>query len=204
MIIPTHAELTAAMCQSAWIEESEIAVLCHYAAKAQRVVEIGCAFGGSSTLFLLNIPDGGHVSSVDAFVPDSYGGWSANLADCATAVYCALVAFGRPLAFAAWSLIPHTSEYVVTRWQAPSPIDLLFIDGSHFEEDVQFDWNHWTPFVRQGGIVMLHDSRKIPGAPDNPFPRGYDGPTKLADRLRGESSYKLLEEVFSLTVWEKL
>jgi hypothetical protein len=37
------------------------------------------------------------------------------------------------------------------------PIDLLFIDANHEYESVRRDFEQWTPFVRVGGIVALHD-----------------------------------------------
>lgn len=204
MIIPTHDELTDAMGgKPAFIEATEIAVLCRHAAQAQRIVEIGCAWGGSTTLLLANMSDGAHLSSIDPFVADSYGGWSASQNECVQAVYTALTAFGQLAKFKEWSLIPHTSEYVGARWEAPTPIDLLYIDGDHNAFAVAQDWILWSPFVRQGGTVILHDSRRIPGVPDIPFPRGYDGPTTLANRLRDDAGWVLVDEVFSMTVWEK-
>lgn len=35
------------------------------------------------------------------------------------------------------------------------PVDVLFIDGDH--DLVASDWNTYLPFVRDGGIVALHD-----------------------------------------------
>lgn len=208
MIIPTHDELTAAMDgRPAFIHPDEIAVLCRYASQPDvtRIVEIGCAWGGSSILMLANLSsDAGHLSSVDPFFPDSMGGWQATQAECVQAVYTALARFGALARFKQWSLIPHTSEYVGARWAAPTPIDLLYIDGSHFEEDVESDWSLWAPFVRRGGYILLHDSRRIDGYPDGTFAQGWPAPTELANRLRSDAGWKLVDEVFSMTVWEKL
>lgn len=201
--LPSHTELNAALGAPAFIDELEIPVLCKYAARSMRIVEIGAAWGASAVLMLLNMPDGAHLSSVDAFVPDSYGGWQATYPDCIRAVYNALIAFGGLARFKDWSLIPHTSEYVAARWEAPTPIDLLYIDGSHLAEDVEADWRNWTPFVRPFGAVILHDSRRIPDAPDEPYPHGYPAPTALANDLRSNPDWRLIDEVFSMTVWEK-
>ena len=36
-------------------------------------------------------------------------------------------------------------------------IDFLFVDGDHSYEGVRRDFELYTPFVRSGGIVALHD-----------------------------------------------
>ena len=36
-------------------------------------------------------------------------------------------------------------------------LDLLFIDGDHTYEGVKADFEMYEPFVRQGGIIVLHD-----------------------------------------------
>jgi predicted O-methyltransferase YrrM len=36
-------------------------------------------------------------------------------------------------------------------------IDFLFIDGSHLYKDIKLDFELYSPFVREGGIIMFHD-----------------------------------------------
>lgn len=38
-----------------------------------------------------------------------------------------------------------------------TPIDVLFLDGDHTFEGVATDWDLYSPLVRPGGIVALHD-----------------------------------------------
>jgi MMP 1-O-methyltransferase len=38
------------------------------------------------------------------------------------------------------------------------PIELLFVDGSHEEDDVREDFEKWVPKVVEGGIVAFHDT----------------------------------------------
>jgi len=38
------------------------------------------------------------------------------------------------------------------------PIELLFVDGSHEEDDVRDDFEQWVPKVVDGGIVAFHDT----------------------------------------------
>ena len=50
---------------------------------------------------------------------------------------------------------------VVRNWTAP--IDFLFIDANHEYDAVHRDFQQWTPFVRVGGLVALHDAGPWPG-----------------------------------------
>ncbi|MDQ3777639.1 MAG: class I SAM-dependent methyltransferase [Actinomycetota bacterium] len=43
------------------------------------------------------------------------------------------------------------------------PIELLFVDGSHEEEDVRSDFETWVPKVVEGGTVAFHDTTWHPG-----------------------------------------
>lgn len=43
------------------------------------------------------------------------------------------------------------------------PIELLFVDGSHEEEDVRHDFETWVPKVVEGGTVAFHDTTWHPG-----------------------------------------
>ena len=38
------------------------------------------------------------------------------------------------------------------------PIELLFVDGSHVEDDVRTDFDQWVPKVVDGGWVAFHDT----------------------------------------------
>lgn len=37
------------------------------------------------------------------------------------------------------------------------PVDFLFIDGDHTYDGVKADWEMYSPLVRPGGLVALHD-----------------------------------------------
>ena len=43
------------------------------------------------------------------------------------------------------------------------PIELLFVDGSHEEDDVREDFDTWVPKVVDGGVVAFHDTTWHPG-----------------------------------------
>ena len=47
------------------------------------------------------------------------------------------------------------STVVASHWS--QPLSLLFIDGGHGDEPAWADYRNWTPFVRTGGLLVIHD-----------------------------------------------
>jgi predicted O-methyltransferase YrrM len=81
-------------------------------------------------------------------------------------------------------------------------IDFLLIDGDHSEPAVRRDWEEWSPFIVEGGVVLFHDARLFDGG----WTTAEYGPVKLIDQLfRGsaKSEWIIAEEVHSLVVIER-
>lgn len=51
-----------------------------------------------------------------------------------------------------------TSQEVIQQAKNLGPFDCVFIDGNHSYEYVKLDLENYTPLVKQGGIVSLHDA----------------------------------------------
>jgi SAM-dependent methyltransferase len=64
------------------------------------------------------------------------------------------------------------SHIAVRQWKLP--VDLLFIDADHAYEAVQRDFREWSPFVKPGGFIALHDVHP------HPRPQDPDGPGRVA------------------------
>jgi predicted O-methyltransferase YrrM len=47
------------------------------------------------------------------------------------------------------------SPTVARYWS--TPLALLFIDGGHGADPARHDHEHWTPHVRPGGLLLIHD-----------------------------------------------
>lgn len=47
------------------------------------------------------------------------------------------------------------SPTVARHWS--TPLSLLFIDGGHGADPARHDYEMWTPHVRPGGLLMIHD-----------------------------------------------
>ncbi len=73
------------------------------------------------------------------------------------------------------------SHEVAAGWSGE--VDLVFIDGDHSEAGCDRDWLCWSPFVRCGGHVVLHDARA-----DRAGGRGLPGPTAVVRRRLREGA----------------
>lgn len=47
------------------------------------------------------------------------------------------------------------SSRISTWWR--TPLDLVFVDGGHTDEAAQADFRGWAPWVRLGGVLVIHD-----------------------------------------------
>lgn len=195
-------ELSRLLGATAFIGEDEIPVLNACAAQAPgTLVEIGAGHGASAALMLSNMPPGAMAHSVDPFVRDSMGELHASARQCRCSVLRMLEGVGKASMFPNWCLHVQTSDEAAASWAAP--IDFLYIDGDHRYETVARDFADWSRHVVPGGRILLHDSRREEGVPDETFARGWAGPTRLATELRQHDCVRLIDEAFSLTVWER-
>jgi len=75
-------------------------------------------------------------------------------------------------------------------------IDFLFIDGDHSEIGVSKDIIKYTPFVRSGGYIFLHDYVDVPET--NSMVK-----TAIDKTLMQDSTYKRIGVVSSLIAFKK-
>lgn len=47
------------------------------------------------------------------------------------------------------------SVAIASHWK--TPLALLFIDGGHGSEPAHNDYEHWTPKIKSGGLLLIHD-----------------------------------------------
>ena len=132
-------ELTAIFRKPFWLARQEIPYLARCPASARRtIVEIGCAYGGSTVELLLNKKPTACVYSIDPFLRDTLGGFCTNERECRQAVREALELRKPTDLLEDWTLIDGYSHEVVEQWDGET--DLLFVDGSHLHEDVKRDF----------------------------------------------------------------
>lgn len=168
------------------VTESELNVLRKYALDASTVVELGCYEGKSMVAMAKNAK--GTVYSVDPFFCGRLG-----------------IAYGKIIArlHAQRSGIRNFRLIEDLSWNvAPlftMPIDFVFIDADHTYEAITRDWNDWSPKLRVGGCIALHNVKKCHNSPyDVGSMRFYQ------NEIPTFSSYIEVESVDSLVVFRKL
>jgi cephalosporin hydroxylase len=123
------------------------------------VLEIGTAQGG--TLFLLT-----RVAAPDALVVSvdlrrgrfggGYPAWRAPL-------YRSFARANQRVELVVGDSHDPQIGQRIRRLLGGRAVDLLFVDGDHSYEGIRHDFADYTPLVRPGGVVALHDI--VPGGP---------------------------------------
>jgi predicted O-methyltransferase YrrM len=194
-----QADLIRLIDAPVYLADEEIDKLTEYATGVEGIiVDIGAGFGASASLFLMSSK--ARVVSIDPFTSEP-GAFSPTCG-VRTAEACKRNV-SRVHQDDRWTLLYETSHNAFLSWPR-TPISLLFIDGDHRYNGIKQDWEDWFQFVKPDGIIILHDSRKMPGVPEDEYCRGHVGPTKLADELRQSKDVTLIEEFSSLTIWKKV
>ena len=139
----------------------------------QTLVELGVNWGAS--LFML---------SRFAQIPAKIVGVDAGLfpgIDDVHVILDALREEGHAVTF-----LHDTTQRSVAAVEQFAPIDLLHIDADHSYAGAKHDWDHYTPMVRQGGTILLHDITYMKGVGQfwqqcrKPLERFYE--IKIGDR----------------------
>lgn len=146
----------------------------------QAIVEIG-SYKGKSTCYLAAGALAGHAPPVFAVDPwDTAGNPGGRFGFDQPSTFDA---FQRQVTLMGYHLavtpVKGFSRDVATRWSR-RPIGLLYIDGSHTEQDVRADLSVWSPFLAAGAIVAFDDYR----TERNP------GVAKVVDPLRAAGHWR--------------
>jgi predicted O-methyltransferase YrrM len=199
---PNRDELEAVLGDPVYMAVEEIPAFTQLARRSRSTcVEIGAAYGGSTALMLTSAAPDVEVVSIDPFVPDSMNGFRAGRDRCIRNVVRAVGRLSDPSATTRWTLKPVESLVAAGSWSAA--VDFLYIDGDHRYESVRADFEAWLRYLQPGGTLVIHDSRRIEGAPEEHFARGWPGPTRLARELAEHDCVELEQEIFSMTVWTR-
>jgi predicted O-methyltransferase YrrM len=160
-------------------------------------VEIGVLFGGSSSIITKFLPSGVKLTVIDPFIKDSRSNFKGNL-DCAR-YFVEKYGDIRKIIF-----VKNYSYRVVQKWK--KPIDFLFIDGNHDYDAIKADFCSWSPFLIQGGVLLIHDSNKPYFDNDRTNLNGFDGPTRVCNEIKKERrrEFVLLESLDSMNVFQKI
>ncbi len=165
-------------------------------------VEIGCLDGFSSRVILEASEL--HLTSIDPFIPDSM---EASLIGSKERYYENVGPFGSR----AGVVQDYSHQVIKDKSVVHFPfmgvlntsraIDFLFIDGDHRYEEVLRDFTDWTPLIKTGGLLAIHDARmsREGGAPFHP------GPSRVAQEriFSRPDEWTVIGEAFSLVIARK-
>jgi predicted O-methyltransferase YrrM len=114
------------------------------------IVEIGSFLGLSASTFIENSHSSVIVYCIDTWdnsdmgyetEKDTYDEFVANMKN--------FITLGRTIP------IRGDSINIGKNWNIP--IDLLFVDGNHSKEYVLADLKNFSPFIKPGGVLLMHD-----------------------------------------------
>lgn len=69
-------------------------------------------------------------------------------------------------------------------------VDMVFVDGGHQYHEAKGDLDIWTPLIRPGGILVVHDYQKVE--------KIWPGVDRAVDEWRREHAHTLLLQVKTL------
>ena len=113
----------------------------------QVTVDLGVDLGFS--MFSLAEKNTGHVWGIDTFEGDDHEGHKQG-------TYEQCMAYKDALGLDNITVLKDTFEHVAETWRRP--IDILHVDGFHTYEAVKSDFMLWAKFVKDDGVVLLHDT----------------------------------------------
>jgi MMP 1-O-methyltransferase len=160
----------------------ESALLAELAAGRRSALEIGVYEGSSAVVLARTLPEHAVLHLIDPFIDDRGLRSGQRATGWATKRVVARAAKER--GDRAPRIVWHVarSEDVGPGWR--EPLDLVFVDGDHAEAACRSDWELFSPWVVQAGVVVFHDANKgKPGADHLPNGGGHPGPTAVVDEL---------------------
>lgn len=165
---------------------AERACLAAHAAQRRMLVEIGVMHGASTRVLCEAMSPSGTLTAIDPYPAGRLG-----------------VSFEFAIARREVGRGPHrrvvwrrdTSEAVGSTWT--TAVDFVFIDGDHSRRGIERDWTLWSAFVAPGGVVLLHDSRYVPGRP------AHECVEYTEEVILKDARFRCVDGVDSLTVVQR-
>lgn len=113
---------------------------------AKVIVDLGVDYGYSTFCFAL--PKIGRVYGIDSFEGDPMAGMKNT--------YNYVLQKKKELELDNITFIKGYFGLVAKKWN--KPIDILHIDGFHTYQAVKNDYDTWSKFVKDDGVILFHDT----------------------------------------------
>jgi predicted O-methyltransferase YrrM len=169
-----------------WLDTEESYLLERLAKSAQIIVEIGTYHGRSTYVLATGAKQGGgHVTTIDAYKPYEVGEMKVT-----AAIPKAVKAMLKRLDLAdVVTTVIDDGVKVAKTWD--TPVDLLFIDGSHEYKDVKTDFKAWSKHV--DGLIAFHD-----------YTDHWPGVQKFIDELIAAGEWAIAERADATVVLKRV
>jgi predicted O-methyltransferase YrrM len=140
--------------------ESLYKYICELSPK--NILEIGTARGGTLYLWTQAAKDDAIIVSVD--LPG--GNFGGAYPTCRIPFYQAFAKPSQNLHLLRCDSHSHKTLETVQKLFDAKPLDFIFIDGDHTYEGVKTDFRFYSPLVRPGGLIGIHDILPRPDLPE--------------------------------------
>jgi hypothetical protein len=141
--------------ESAWTEHVPFAFWVINACRPRRIVELGTHTGESYMAFcqaIARIELDATAFAVDTWQGDEHAGfYSSQILDDLRAVH--------DPQYSEFSQLLQMTFADAAEVIEDGTVDLLHIDGRHFEDDVREDFEQWLPKLSDRGVVLFHDTQ---------------------------------------------
>lgn len=144
---------------TAWRGHERFALWLTKQMDAKEVLDLGIDFGFSTFVFAFALRNGkGHVTGIDTFMGDDHAGirnnfkWVTDSNTYYTGAYNTNV-----------DVIVDDFMTQNKIWPKDHKMDIIHIDGLHTYEAVKQDYNAWLPFLKENGVILMHDTISMPG-----------------------------------------
>jgi predicted O-methyltransferase YrrM len=169
-----HNQLTGV---PSWETVDEMTYLAQVASEVPAggvILEIGGEFGGSASVFSKFAPEC-RIYSIDIRFDTEIGEiHKANLAEAGVGSNVTRITANSQI---------RTTLVQFKKANNVKAVDLLFIDGDHSYEGALNDLNVWSPLVKVGGLIVLHDTASATNK--LPHPLHFEVSRALEDWYRG-------------------
>ena len=144
--------------RSAWKGHELFAVWLVKKLKPLVIVDLGIDYGFST--FVFAIPGIGKVYGIDHFKGDRRTGQR----DTWLKVVSMPITLQKRFGVDNIRILRGKFLDVAKKWMLP--IDIIHFDGSHCLEDLRAEFTSWSPFVRDSGVFLFHDTGSFPEVGD--------------------------------------
>jgi predicted O-methyltransferase YrrM len=127
---------------------NEKKLIAEYSNGAKTAVELGVFEGVNTLTIAASLASDGSLYAVDPFTKGRLGLCYGKLICKSQLTKHKLQEKVKFLEMLSFDAVMHISE----------PIDFIFVDGDHSLDGVKRDWADWSPKVKKGGYIALHDT----------------------------------------------